>query len=88
VNTKNKTPAIFRCLLFNVFSEYDPHNLLLRQAYFIEVMEQANGGGGFVICWKGSQKVRSYPVSGKLLHPFCFPLKVDSMREDLLNQKN
>ncbi len=26
-------------LLFNVFSEYDPHNLLLRQAYH-EVMEQ------------------------------------------------
>jgi len=73
-------------LLFNVFSEYDPHNLLLRQAYN-EVMDQQMeerrlrnmlqriAGGKIVLRWP------------KKLTPFCFPLKVDSMREDLSSEK-
>jgi len=73
-------------LLFNVFSEYDPHNLLLRQAYN-EVMDQQMeerrlrnmlqriAQGRIVLRWP--QK----------LTPFCFPLKVDSMREDLSSEK-
>jgi len=73
-------------LLFNVFSEYDPHNLLLRQAYN-EVMDQQMeerrlrsmlqriAGGRIVLRWP------------KKLTPFCFPLKVDSMREDLSSEK-
>jgi ATP-dependent Lhr-like helicase len=73
-------------LLFNVFSEYDPHNLLIRQAYN-EVMEQQMeerrlrhmldrvSKGVIVLRWP------------KKLTPFCFPLKVDSMREDLSSEK-
>jgi ATP-dependent Lhr-like helicase len=73
-------------LLFNVFSEYDPHNLLIRQAYN-EVMDQQMeerrlrnmlervAGGRIVLRWP------------KKLTPFCFPLKVDSMREDLSSEK-
>lgn len=73
-------------LLFNVFSEYDPHNLLLRQAYN-EVMDQQMeerrlrnmleriAHGKIVLRWP------------KKLTPFCFPLKVDSMREDLSSEK-
>ena len=73
-------------LLFNVFSEYDPHNLLIRQAYN-EVMDQQMeerrlrnmleriGRGKIVLRWP------------KKLTPFCFPLKVDSMREDLSSEK-
>jgi len=73
-------------LLFNVFSEYDPHNLLLRQAYN-EVMDQQMeerrlrnmlqriAQGSIVLRWP------------KKLTPFCFPLKVDSMREDLSSEK-
>ncbi len=73
-------------LLFNVFSEYDPHNLLLRQAYH-EVMEQQ------------MEEVRLRNMLGRIanskiiirfpekLTPFCFPIKVDSMREDLSSEK-
>lgn len=73
-------------LLFNVFSEYDPHNLLIRQAYN-EVMDQQMeerrlrnmlqriSRGKIVLRWP------------KKLTPFCFPLKVDSMREDLSSEK-
>jgi ATP-dependent Lhr-like helicase len=73
-------------LLFNVFSEYDPHNLLIRQAY-TEVMDQQMeerrlrdmleriGKGRIVLRWP------------EKLTPFSFPLKVDSMREDLSSEK-
>ena len=73
-------------LLFNVFAEYDPNNLLIRQAYN-EVMEQQMeerrlrnmlervSRGVMVLRWP------------RQLTPFCFPLKVDSMREDLSSEK-
>ncbi|HEY6900406.1 MAG TPA: helicase-related protein, partial [Puia sp.] len=73
-------------LLFNVFSEYDPHNLLVRQAYN-EVMDQQMeerrlrnmleriAAGKIVLRWP------------RQLTPFCFPLKVDSMREDLSSER-
>jgi ATP-dependent Lhr-like helicase len=73
-------------LLFNVFSEYDPNNLLIRQAYN-EVMEQQMeerrlrnmleriARGAIVLRWP------------RQLTPFCFPLKVDSMREDMSSEK-
>ncbi|HRE51662.1 MAG TPA: ligase-associated DNA damage response DEXH box helicase [Flavitalea sp.] len=73
-------------LLFQVFNEYDNQNLLLRQAYN-EVMEQQmeerrlremlNRIGA-------SQIVITYPQQ---LTPFCFPLKVDSLRENLSSEK-
>ncbi len=73
-------------LLFNVFVEYDPRNLLIRQAYN-EVMDQQMeerrlrnmlervSRGKMVLRWP------------QRLTPFCFPLKVDSMREDLSSEK-
>jgi ATP-dependent Lhr-like helicase len=73
-------------LLFNVFAEYDPNNLLIRQAYN-EVMDQQMeerrlrsmlervSRGEMVLRWP------------RQLTPFCFPLKVDSMREDLSSEK-
>ncbi|HEY4156142.1 MAG TPA: ligase-associated DNA damage response DEXH box helicase [Puia sp.] len=73
-------------LLFNVFSEYDPHNLLLRQAYQ-EVMEQQMEEvrlRNMLERIKESRIVISFPEK---LTPFCFPLKVDSMREDLSSEK-
>src|SRR5580698_2486341 len=60
-------------LLFNVFAEYDPRNLLIRQAYN-EVMEQ-------------QMEERRLRNMLERLTPFCFPLKVDSMREDLSSEK-
>jgi ATP-dependent Lhr-like helicase len=73
-------------LLFNVFSEYDPHNLLLRQAYS-EVMEQQMEEvrlRNMLVRIAKSKIILSFPEK---LTPFCFPLKVDSMREDLSSEK-
>ena len=73
-------------LLFNVFTEYDPNNLLLRQAYqevLDQQMQEARlraalqriGDGRIVITWPNR------------LTPFCFPVKVDSLRENLSSEK-
>ncbi len=73
-------------LLFNVFAEYDPHNLLLRQAYH-EVMEQQMEEGrlrNMLERISNSKIILRFP---ERLTPFCFPLKVDSMREDLSSEK-
>jgi ATP-dependent helicase Lhr and Lhr-like helicase len=73
-------------LLFNVFSEYDPHNLLLRQAYH-EVMEQQMEEvrlRNMLERISRSDIILRFPEK---LTPFCFPLKVDSMREDLSSEK-
>lgn len=73
-------------LLFKVFAEYEPDNLLLRQSYqevFAQQMEEARlrdmlqriQQSNIVITWP------------QQLTPFCFPIKVDSMREDLSSEK-
>jgi ATP-dependent Lhr-like helicase len=73
-------------LLFNVFSEYDPHNLLLRQAYH-EVMEQQMEEGRLRNMLERISKSKIVLRFPERLTPFCFPLKVDSMREDLSSEK-
>jgi ATP-dependent helicase Lhr and Lhr-like helicase len=85
-HTKSRHLQSSAGLLFNVFAEYDPNNLLIRQAYN-EVMEQQMeerrlrnmleriARGKIVLRWP------------KQLTPFCFPLKVDSMREDMSSEK-
>lgn len=73
-------------LLFQVISEYDPKNLLLRQAYH-EVMEQQMEEArlrGMLERIHESKIVITFP---KRLTPFCFPLKVDSMRENMSSEK-
>ena len=73
-------------LLFNVFSEYDPHNLLLRQAYN-EVMEQQMEEQRLRDMLERIQQGKIIITFPKRLTPFCFPIKVDSMREDLSSEK-
>jgi ATP-dependent Lhr-like helicase len=73
-------------LLFNVFSEYDPHNLLIRQAYN-EVMDQQMEERRLRSMLERISKGRIVLRWPKKLTPFCFPLKVDSMREDLSSEK-
>ncbi|HET7116753.1 MAG TPA: ligase-associated DNA damage response DEXH box helicase [Hanamia sp.] len=73
-------------LLFNVFSEYEPNNLLLRQAYN-EVMEQQMEEQRLREMLERVQKGKIIITFPKRLTPFCFPIKVDSMREDLSSEK-
>lgn len=73
-------------LLFKVFSEYEPNNVLLRQAYqevFDQQMEEVRLRD-MLHRIQASSIVLTFPDR---LTPFCFPIKVDSMREDLSSEK-
>jgi ATP-dependent helicase Lhr and Lhr-like helicase len=73
-------------LLFNVFTEYEPNNLLLRQAYY-EVMEQQMEEvrlRNMLQRIQNSKIILTFPMQ---LTPFCFPIKVDSMRENMSSEK-
>lgn len=73
-------------LLFNVFSEYEPGNLLLRQSYN-EVMEQQMEEERLRNMLERIQKSNIIITFPNRLTPFCFPIKVDSMRENLTSEK-
>lgn len=73
-------------LLFNVFSEYDKNNLLLRQAYQ-EVMDQQMEEERLRDMLERIQSSTILIQFPARLTPFCFPIKVDSMREDLSSEK-
>lgn len=73
-------------LLFKVFSEYEPGNLLLRQAYqevFDQQMEEVRLRNTLTRISKGKIIIQ-FP---KQLTPFCFPIKVDSMRENMSSEQ-
>ena len=73
-------------LLYNVFAEYDPNNLLLRQAHN-EVMEQEMQEARLRAMLERIQKGKIIITFPKRLTPFCFPVKVDSLRQDLSSEK-
>lgn len=73
-------------LLFNVFSEYDPDNLLLRQAYQ-EVLDQQMEESRLRDMLERIQQSDIIITFPEKLTPFCFPIKVDSMREDLSSER-
>jgi len=73
-------------LFFKVFAEYEPKNLLLRQAYhevFAQQMEEIRLRD-MLERIQQSKIIITFPEQ---LTPFCFPIKVDSMREDLSSEK-
>lgn len=73
-------------LLFNVLSEYEPNSLLLRQAYQ-EVMYQQMDEVRLRNMLQRIQKANIKITFPQRLTPFCFPLKVDSMRETMTSEK-
>ncbi len=73
-------------LLFNVFTEYDKNNLLLRQAYS-EVMEQQMEEARLRNMLERVQQGKIIITFPQQLTPFCFPLKVDSMRENFSSEQ-
>ena len=73
-------------LLFKVFSDYEPNNLLLRQAYqevFDQQMEEIRLRNALNRIVHG-KIILQFP---KQLTPFCFPIKVDSMRENMSSEQ-
>lgn len=73
-------------LLFNVFSEYEPGHVLLRQAYQ-EVLDQQMEEVRLRDMLHRIQQSKIILTFPERLTPFCFPIKVDSLREDLSSEK-
>ncbi len=73
-------------LLFNVFSEYEPDNLLLRQSYQ-EVFDQQMEEVRLRDMLERIQQSKIILTFPRQLTPFCFPVKVDSMREDISSER-
>ncbi|MBC7829621.1 MAG: ligase-associated DNA damage response DEXH box helicase [Chitinophagaceae bacterium] len=73
-------------LLFNVFHEYEPDNLLIRQA-FQEVFDQQMQEPRLRAMLHRIQQSTIVITFPKRLTPFCFPIKVDSMRENITSEK-
>ena len=70
----------------NVFAEYEPNNLLLRQSYQ-EVFDQQMEEVRLRDMLQRIQQSKIIITFPEQLTPFCFPIKVDSMREDLSSEK-
>lgn len=73
-------------LLFNVFMEYDPDSILLRQA-FQEVMNEQMEEHRLRAMLKRIKDSTITITHPKQLTPFCFPVKVDSMRESMSSER-
>lgn len=73
-------------LLFNVFHEYEPDNLLVRQA-FQEVFDQQMQEVRLRDMLRRIQHSNILITFPQRLTPFCFPIKVDSMRENITSEK-
>jgi ATP-dependent Lhr-like helicase len=73
-------------LLFNVFMEYDPDNILLRQA-FQEVMDDQMEESRLRDMLKRIERSKIIITRPDRLTPFSFPVKVDSMRESMSSEK-
>ncbi len=73
-------------LLFKVFSEYDPHNLLLRQCYqeVLDFQLEELRLRRALMRINSQQVTIKYPPKPT---PFAFPIMVDRMREKLTSEK-
>ena len=73
-------------LLFRVFSEYEPNNILLKQAYqevFDQQMEEVRLRNALQRI-KESKIIITIPQQ---LTPFCFPIKVDDLQRNNLSSE-
>ncbi|MNR12117.1 DEAD/H associated [compost metagenome] len=73
-------------LFFNVFSDYDKHNLLLRQAYdeaFYQQIEEPR----LLAALQRIQRSKIILVKPESYTPLCFPIKVDSLRENMSTEE-
>ncbi|HAO47367.1 MAG TPA: DNA ligase-associated DEXH box helicase, partial [Chitinophagaceae bacterium] len=73
-------------LLFKVFAEYEPDNILLKQAY-TEVFDQQMEEARLRDMLQRIQRSNIIITWPQQLTPFCFPLKVDSMRENMSSEQ-
>ncbi|MFA4869174.1 MAG: ligase-associated DNA damage response DEXH box helicase [Pedobacter sp.] len=82
----NKHLQSSAALFFNVFSDYDKHNLLLRQAYdeaFYQQIEEPR----LAAALNRIQISKIIIVKTYRYTPLCFPIKVDSLRENMSSEE-
>lgn len=82
----NKHLQSSAALFFNVFSDYDHHNLLLRQAYdeaFYQQIEEPRLAAALHRI-QNSKLIVTRPES---YTPLCFPIKVDSLRDSMSSEE-
>ena len=85
-NVKSKHLQSSSSLLFTVFNDYDKNNLLLKQAYseaFNYQIEEVRLRKAMERIYE-STIILKYPPK---FTPFAFPIKVDSMRENLSSEE-
>ncbi|MGY3052356.1 ATP-dependent Lhr-like helicase [Pedobacter sp. UYEF25] len=73
-------------LFFNVFSDYDKHNLLLRQAYD-EVFYQQLEEPRLAAALERIQNAAIVITNPTSFTPLSFPIKVDSLRENMSSEE-
>lgn len=84
--TANKHLQSSASLFFSVFSDYDPHNLLLRQAYeeaFYQQIEEPR----LLAALQRIQESSVVLTKPESYTPLCFPIKVDSLRENMSSEE-
>ncbi len=82
----NKHLQSSAALFFNVFSDYDKHNLLLRQAYdeaFYQQVEEPRLAGAL----NRIQASKIIITKTERYTPLCFPIKVDSLRDNMSSEE-
>ncbi|MES2829285.1 MAG: ligase-associated DNA damage response DEXH box helicase [Bacteroidota bacterium] len=82
----NKHLQSSAALFFNVFSDYDKHNLLLRQAYdeaFYQQIEEPR----LAAALNRIQVSKVIIVKTDSYTPLCFPIKVDSLRDNMSSEE-
>ncbi|SMC85496.1 ligase-associated DNA damage response DEXH box helicase [Pedobacter africanus] len=82
----NKHLQSSAALFFNVFSDYDKHNLLLRQAYdeaFYQQIEEPR----LAAALQRIQLSKIIVVKTDRYTPLCFPIKVDSLRDSMSSEE-
>lgn len=82
----NKHLQSSAALFFNVFSDYDKHNLLLRQAYdeaFYQQIEEPR----LAAALNRIQISKIIITKTDRYTPLCFPIKVDSLRDNMSSEE-
>lgn len=73
-------------LIFRIFEQYDSKNLLMRQAYD-EVFYQQLEEPRLAAALQRIKKSKIVIVNAKAFTPLSFPIKVDSLRQDLSSEE-
>lgn len=81
----NKSLQASAGLIFNVLEEYEPNNLLIRQAY-TEVFNQQLEEFRLTEAFKRISKSRIILQHANAFTPLSFPIKVDSLRSTLSSE--